>query len=169
MKLFGEGFGWVTYYYTPKNLKILQPIFFLTNRNIKFVGIILDILLLLRSVMTNRTLNPWYSTKLVVFLRSSGVPQSLVFRAVGSGQKCCRLDMLGQVCRICSGVCSRVCSLSPHSQRAVGWRPIFLIYNQWNQFVQLSAEVLGWMSRITIGIHTCLQLAQRFNMGQCFQ
>jgi hypothetical protein len=46
----------------------------------------------------------------------------LVFRAVGSGQKCCWLDMLGQVCIICSGICS----LSPHSQRAVGWRPIFL-------------------------------------------
>jgi hypothetical protein len=52
---------------------------------------------LLRSVMTNQTLNPWYSTKLVVFLRSSAVPQSLVFRAVGSGQqKCCQLDVLGQ-------------------------------------------------------------------------
>jgi hypothetical protein len=61
------------------------------------------------------TLNPWYLTKLVVFVRSSAVSQSLVFRAVGSGQKCCRLDMLGQVC-----------SLSPHSQRAVGWSPIFL-------------------------------------------
>jgi hypothetical protein len=63
--------------------------------------------------MTNQTLNPWYSTKLVVFVRSSAVPQSLVFRTVGSGEKCCRLYMLGQVCRICSGVCS----LNPHSQR----------------------------------------------------
>jgi hypothetical protein len=73
---------------------------------------VLSILLLLRSAMTIQTLRPWYSTKLVVFLRSSAVRQSLVFRAVGSGQKCCRLDMLRQVCRICSGVCS----LSPHSQ-----------------------------------------------------
>jgi hypothetical protein len=50
----------------------------------------------------------------------SDIPQSLVFRAVGSSQKCgCRLDMLRKVCRICSGICL----LSPHSQRAVGWSP----------------------------------------------
>jgi hypothetical protein len=98
------------------------------------------ILLLLRSVMTNQTHNPWYSTKLVVFLRSSGVPQSLVFKAVGSGQKCCRLDMLGQVCRICSGICS----LSPHSQRAVGWRPIFLRCWWSLQYPVRSQNIVTW-------------------------
>jgi hypothetical protein len=53
-------------------------------------------LLLLRLVMTNQTLNPWYSTKLLASLRSPAVPQSLVFyTAVGSGQKCCRLGHVG--------------------------------------------------------------------------
>jgi hypothetical protein len=80
------------------------------------------LILILRSAMANQSLNMWYLTKLVVFLRSSAVPLSLVFRVVGSGQKCCRLEMLGQVCRICSGVCS----LSPHSQTTEGWSPIFL-------------------------------------------
>jgi hypothetical protein len=33
--------------------------------------------------------------------RSSAVPQSLVLRVVGSGQMCCRLVMMGQVCSMC--------------------------------------------------------------------
>jgi hypothetical protein len=57
--------------------------------------------LLMRSAMTIYILKPWCCTKLADLSRSSAVPQSLVLRVVGSGQKCCRLVMMGQVCRMC--------------------------------------------------------------------
>jgi hypothetical protein len=69
----------------PKKEQLDHTDYMLLKKTCQFYGVkLVSILLLLHSVMTNQTLNPWYSTKLVVFLRSSAVPQSLVFRAVGS-------------------------------------------------------------------------------------
>jgi hypothetical protein len=56
-------------------------------------------------------------TEMVYKIGDSQQVQSLIVRVVSSGQKCCWLVMMGQVCRICSGIWS----MSSHSQTSVGW------------------------------------------------
>jgi hypothetical protein len=105
--------------------------------------------------------------------RSSAVPQSLVLRVVSSGWKCCRLVIMGQVCRICSGIWS----LSPHLQTAVGCSPKYMfwwslqcpvqsLYKYWD--LVFSPRLVVAVSHLLVSISCVSPLDSLFCLEDCF-